>query len=245
MKTLQELSQTAESLRNRTQTASISAEETFGLIADMLQYIAHMEYNADGLGVRAVYASIEDMEADYEAPIGTNGKPLRHGQLAVIYDSQNSSYAHSGEIYAWQRGQQSATAWINVGNIAALAGQIQQMQSDIQQRVVKVEGKGLSTNDFTNNQRQVVEQVGVRFIDLGTVNRSDIAEGQMASSQYLTSDYTQIFHYKVNNGHTAICVSTYNNQGGWMQRLQLGGDIYTRTIDSNYTPSSWIRIVYA
>ena len=76
MKTLQELSHTAESLRNRTQTASISAEETFGLIADMLQYIAHMEYNADGLGVRAVYASVEDMEADYEAPIGTNGKPL-------------------------------------------------------------------------------------------------------------------------------------------------------------------------
>lgn len=87
MKTIYELQQEAIRLRQVKEVDSISPEETFGLHADTLAYLADMEQNADGLGIHQVYKSYAAMKADSTAPIGSNGKPLRFGQLVAIYDA--------------------------------------------------------------------------------------------------------------------------------------------------------------
>lgn len=49
MKTIYELQQEAIRLRQVKEVDSISPEETFGLHADTLAYLADMEQNAEGL----------------------------------------------------------------------------------------------------------------------------------------------------------------------------------------------------
>lgn len=94
--------------------------------------IANMEQNAEGLGIHNVYASYAAMVADASAPVGSNGKALRFGQLVVIYDSNNTTQAESGNVYAWQEGNTGTAAWLlmgNLGNIHALQSQIDSLLS--------------------------------------------------------------------------------------------------------------------
>lgn len=121
MKSIYELQREASRLRAKTEADSISPEDTFGLHADTLAYMADMEQNAKALGIRKVYKSKEDMEADTE-PVGTNGKALRYGQLVSIFDAENVTSAENGNIYAWQ-----APGWLlsgNTGNVYDLEAKI-------------------------------------------------------------------------------------------------------------------------
>lgn len=132
MKTIYELQRIADRLRASTEVNSISPEDTFGLQADVLEYLADMEQNAEGLGIHQVYASYAAMLADASSPVGSNGKPLRFGQLVVIYDSSNTTQAESGNVYAWQKGNTGASAWKlmgNLGNVHALQSQIDSLLS--------------------------------------------------------------------------------------------------------------------
>ena len=134
MKTIYELQQIAARLRASTEVNSISPEDTFGLQADVLEYLADMEQNAEGLGIHQVYASYAAMLADASAPVGSNGKPLRFGQLVVIYDSSNTTQAESGNVYAWQKGYTGASAWKlmgNLGSVYALQRQIDSLLSSL------------------------------------------------------------------------------------------------------------------
>ena len=134
MKTIYELQQIADRLRASTEVNSISPEDTFGLQADVLEYLADMEQNAEGLGIHQVYASYAAMLADASAPVGSNGKPLRFGQLVVIYDSSNTTQAESGNVYAWQKGYTGASAWKlmgNLGSVYALQRQIDSLLSSL------------------------------------------------------------------------------------------------------------------
>ena len=134
MKTIYELQQISDRLRASTEVNSISPEDTFGLQADVLEYLADMEQNAEGLGIHQVYASYAAMLADASAPVGSNGKPLRFGQLVVIYDSSNTTQAESGNVYAWQKGQTGASAWKlmgNLGSVYALQRQIDSLLSSL------------------------------------------------------------------------------------------------------------------
>ena len=132
MKTIYQLQQIAARLREVTEVNSISPEDTFGLQADVLEYLADMEQNAEGLGIHKVYASYAAMVADASAPVGSNGKALRFGQLVVIYDSSNTTQAESGNVYAWQKGNTGAAAWLlmgNLGSMHALQSQIDSLLS--------------------------------------------------------------------------------------------------------------------
>lgn len=155
MKTIYELQQIADRLRASTEVNSISPEDTFGLQADVLEYLADMEQNAEGLGIHQVYASYAAMLADASAPVGSNGKPLRFGQLVVIYDSSNTTQAESGNVYAWQKGNTGASAWKlmgNLGNLHALQSQIDSLLSSdesMKWKLTELESKmSLSVNDF-------------------------------------------------------------------------------------------------
>lgn len=132
MKTIYELQQEAIRLRQVKEVDSISPEETFGLHADTLAYLADMEQNAEGLGIHKVYKSFAAMNADSSAPVGTNGKPLRFGQLVAVYDKDNQSQAENGNIYAFQKGAE--TGWLLMGNlnsIGEVTAKIAAIKSDI------------------------------------------------------------------------------------------------------------------
>ncbi len=117
MDTIYNLQKRADELRKKTETDSITPEDVGGLHADTLAYMAGMEQNAEGLGIRRVYASYAAMTAEGESPTGTDGRPLKFGQLAAIYDAENTTQAETGNIYAWQKGT-GAAAWLQVGNLS-------------------------------------------------------------------------------------------------------------------------------
>jgi predicted phosphodiesterase len=108
---LYDLQQRAADLKSKTNIDSITPEDTFGLQGDALEYMGGIEQNADALGIRKIYTTYAAMAAD-TAPIGTNSKALRFGQLAIVYDSNNLTQAESGNIYAFQ-----LPGWILIGNI--------------------------------------------------------------------------------------------------------------------------------
>ena len=127
MKNIYELQEAAERLRRVTEVNSIGPEEAFGLQCDILEYLADMEQNSEGLGIRKVYVSYAAMVADASAPVGINGKLLRQGQLVIIYDPENVIQPGSGDVYAWQRKRTGADAWRlmgNMGNVYNLKMQI-------------------------------------------------------------------------------------------------------------------------
>ena len=111
MDSIYKLQQRAASLRAKTQTGSITPDEVGGLQYDTLAYLAGLEQDMDGLGIRKVYTSVTDMEADI-APTGTNGRALRIGQLVMVYDPSESTAEGTGCIYAYQK-----PGWVKVGNI--------------------------------------------------------------------------------------------------------------------------------
>ena len=123
METIYNLQKRASELRGKTETDSISPEEVGGLHADTLAYIADMEQSADGLGIRKVYQTKAKMEAD-TAPMGTNGKALRYGQLVSIYNEADKTSAENGDIYAWQK-----PGWLKMGNI----GNIYELKAKIEE----------------------------------------------------------------------------------------------------------------
>lgn len=132
MESIYSLQQRADTLRQKTLVDSISPEEVGSLHADTLAYLADMEQNAEGLGIRKVYKSFAAMNADSSAPVGTNGKPLRFGQLVAVYDKDNQSQAENGNIYAFQKGAEAG--WLLMGNlnsIGEVTAKIAAIKSDI------------------------------------------------------------------------------------------------------------------
>lgn len=64
MESIYKLQQRADALRRKNLVESISPEEVGGLHADTLAYMADMEQNIKGLGIRKVYKSVTEMNAD-------------------------------------------------------------------------------------------------------------------------------------------------------------------------------------
>lgn len=112
MDTVYDLLRRAKKLSEKNQVNSISPEEVGKLHEDTLAYIASLEQSADSLGIKKVYISKPEMEAD-TAPIGTNGKALRFGQLVSVYDGTHPDSPDNGEIYAYQR-----PGWLMMGKVS-------------------------------------------------------------------------------------------------------------------------------
>lgn len=116
MKTIYELQQIADRLRGTREVNSISAEDVFGLHADELEYVANLERRGDVLGIKKVYKTKAEMDADVAAPVGTDGKVLRFGQLASVWDGGNATSADNGMVYAWQGADKP---WLAVGKLTS------------------------------------------------------------------------------------------------------------------------------
>lgn len=111
MTTITELQARARALSSRTETDSITPEEVGGLQRDSIDYMAELERSGKSLGIRKVYASVDEMEAAGTSPVGEDGKALKYGQLASIYHAGNAG-TENGNIYAFQN-----PGWLLVGSI--------------------------------------------------------------------------------------------------------------------------------
>lgn len=142
MDTIYKLQRRAASLRSKTQTDSITPEEVGGLQYDTLAYLADMEQNLDGLGIRKVYLSVADMQAD-GAPVGTNGKALRLGQLVTIYNPSAPTADGTGNVYAYQK-----PGWLLVGYIGLLSGVSADIKYLLQNTYYLQEGIGCAAFNY-------------------------------------------------------------------------------------------------
>ena len=185
METIYNLQKRASELRGKTETDSISPEEVGGLHADTLAYIADMEQSADGLGIRKVYQTKAKMEAD-TAPMGTNGKALRYGQLVSIYNEADKMSAENGDIYAWQK-----PGWLKMGNI----GNIYELKAKIEEEAaaradVDAELQRKMTAEATARESADAE---TRTLAEGIVGSIDVAKidavpGSVAEAVRMTKD---------------------------------------------------------
>lgn len=171
MKTIYQLQQIADRLRAVTEVNSISPEDTFGLQADVLEYLADMEQNAEGLGIHKVYASYAMMVEDGANPVGTNGKYLRFGQLVAIWNPSDPTQSENGNVYAWQKGNTGDSAWLLMGNLCSLDmvnGRITEIAG-----AVKLNSDAIKSNgDAVRVLSERVER-SVRFSELGSYFTSD------------------------------------------------------------------------
>ena len=172
MDTIYKLQRRAASLRSKTQTDSITPEEVGGLQYDTLAYLADMEQNLDGLGIRKVYLSVADMQAD-GAPVGTNGKALRLGQLVTIYNPSAPTADGTGNVYAYQK-----PGWLLVGYIGLLSGVSADIKYLLQNTYYLQEGIGcaafnyaMSLGDVPIQSEEVTRQEGDSIILDTSANR--------------------------------------------------------------------------
>ena len=172
MDTIYNLQRRAASLRAKTQTDSITPEEVGGLQYDTLAYLADMEQNLDGLGIRKVYLSVADMQAD-GAPVGTNGKALRLGQLVTIYNPAAPTADGTGNVYAYQK-----PGWLLVGYIGLLSGVSADIKYLLQNTYYLQEGIGcaafnyaMSLGDVPIQSEEVTRQEGDSIILDTSANR--------------------------------------------------------------------------
>lgn len=199
MKTIYQLQQIAARLREVTEVNSISPEDTFGLQADVLEYLADMEQNAEGLGIHKVYASYAAMVADASAPVGSNGKALRFGQLVVIYDSNNTTQAESGNVYAWQKGNTGAAAWLlmgNLGSVSALQSLIDGLLSSLAyEENARTSADNEIKEELASNKTEVdgkIEEITAKmessYIDI--TDNFEFSNGKISSLRNISSGAT-------------------------------------------------------
>lgn len=99
MSNISEIKQRARALAEKTDVNSVTPQEVGGIMYDLGSYGENTMRNGGTLGIRKVYASIEDMEADNTNPVDLWGDPIKKGNLVVIYDGANGE--HNNEVYAF------------------------------------------------------------------------------------------------------------------------------------------------
>lgn len=112
MATIYNIKERADNLSEKTNVNSISPSEVGGLIRDLADYAGQVETDGGTLGIRKVYASVTDMEAD-ENPIGYDGKTLKRGNLVAIYDGTDTG-KENNQIYVYQK-----PGWTLMGKVDA------------------------------------------------------------------------------------------------------------------------------
>ena len=168
MESIYSLQQRADTLRQKTLVDSISPEEVGSLHADTLAYLADMEQNAEGLGIHKVYKSFAAMNADSSAPVGTNGKPLRFGQLVAVYDKDYQSQAENGNIYAFQKGAEAG--WLLMGNLNSI-GEVTAKIAAIKSDIAGLKDKDLE-HDKALEKKANAEEVNNSMQELSTESKT-------------------------------------------------------------------------
>lgn len=246
MTTIYELQQRAKMLRTKTQTGSITPDEVGSLHEDTLAYIAALEQSADSLGIKKVYPSKSAMEAD-TTPVGNNGKAIRHGQLACIYDHANPESTDNGDIYTYQ-----ASGWLKIGNIADETN-ISVVQ-DLGDSPIKVMSQKAVTDAIRKDAHKIEEHVSVNMSaynwrkggikkDNGTEHASD-QQIFVFSEKIYVDGYTSI-ELQYQTFATGYCTALYDASDNVIQVFgvdvqgQNGG--YNKTLFKLPPNASYLR----
>ena len=200
MESIYSLQQRADTLRQKTLVDSISPEEVGSLHADTLAYLADMEQNAEGLGIHKVYKSFAAMNADSSAPVGTNGKPLRFGQLVAVYDNDNQSQAENGNIYAFQKGAEAG--WLLMGNLNSI-GEVTAKIAAIKSDIAGLKDKDLE-HDKALEKKANAEEVKLSFSEQTAKNTAQDAEIAKKANAEDVNNSMQELDKKLNRNLLAI-----------------------------------------
>lgn len=223
MKNIYELQEAAERLRRVTEVNSIGPEEAFGLQCDILEYLADMEQNSEGLGIRKVYVSYAAMVADASAPVGINGKLLRQGQLVSIYDPESPIQEESGNVYAWSKGRTGADAWRLMGNL----GSVYNLKTQIDAVAALMVSEGARAVDAEQVLDEKIGAEETRAKAAERQNASDIsaiealvpvqasASNQLADKDFVNSSIaTNTANYVSDDGHPFASLQALNAYSG-------------------------------
>lgn len=112
MATIYDIKKKADKLMSKTGVNSIPPSEVGGIIRDLADYTGQVETDGSTLGIRKVYTSVVEMEAD-DSPIGFDGKPLKRGNPVAIYDGTDTG-KENNRIYVFQK-----PGWTLMGKVDA------------------------------------------------------------------------------------------------------------------------------
>lgn len=113
MATLHDIKLRAQALRAKIETNSITAEEVGQLFIDLAEVAQLTERDGAILGIRKVYPSVDALQADASTPIGADGKPLRKGNLVVVYNKDTErTDPNTGMVYIFR-----GDAWEMAGRL--------------------------------------------------------------------------------------------------------------------------------
>lgn len=210
MATIYELKRRAQELSAKKDSLSISPDEVGGLIDETLDIINESEKNQVGLGVRNTYPTVAKMSADSTSPVGSDGKPLKFGQIVTVYDYTNPESVDNGNIYAFQNpgwklisttGNLSRYAKKeDVENAVKLADQAktaadaatlsadsaQTAAKDAQDASKSAEGKASDATDLANQANAAAESAEGKASD--AANLADQAKTAAESAEKKASD---------------------------------------------------------
>ena len=169
MNPIDEILARAAALRDETRLNSITPDRAGGIMYDTLIALNQIWLEqAAGLIISKIYPSVEAMEEDPAPVSDLTGLPLRPGQIVVIA----SGDADNGMIYRFNG--ENDPRWEEVGEMGStmpvdnltsessvlplaahqgkvLKGLIDGLDED---KVEKEEGKGLSSNDYTDQEKE-------------------------------------------------------------------------------------------
>ena len=201
--TIYELQQRAADLRSKTQTASITPDEVGGLHVDTIAYLADLERNASGLGIRKVYLTKAEMEAD-TSPVSTNGKTLQYSQLVCIYNEADNTNVNNGDIYAFQK-----PGWLRVGNISNINKLLLKIDKEEEVRKEQFDDlNGLITRGLTARFNGILDDAEISPISVSNIDgvyyisSKKIFAGK--SGNRFVNNWTDADMY-LNDDRTAIC----------------------------------------
>ena len=201
--TIYELQQRAVALRSKTQTASITPVEVGGLHVDTLSYLAEFEREASGLGIRKVYLTKAEMEAD-TSPVSTNGKTLQYSQLVCIYNEADNTNVNNGDIYAFQK-----PGWLRVGNISNINKLLLKIDKEEEARKKQFDDlNGLITRGLTVRFNGILDDAEISHISVSDIDGVYYISSKKMfagkSGNRYVNNWTGADMY-LNDDRTAIC----------------------------------------
>lgn len=262
MKTILELQEMAARLRAITEVNSISPENTFGLVAEVLSYLADLEQNVHGLGIHQVYVSVAAMEtaADGEdGPVGSDGRVLRFGQLVTVFDAANAEQRENGNVYAWQ-GADVVVPWKLVGNISDIGSMMALMEdeedaraeadaeirasvallvqgaSEALARIVALEGSADSLQQADENQQQSIANVSESVQNLGQATAGLNADVSALASRTSALEQQSGTHEARNASHQPIRFFAITDDDVTLQEVP---------VDWNMTENDFQNVYYS
>ena len=113
MATSEDIKKRALELSEKTDSNSISPKEVGGIMYDLASHVENAIRNGGTLGIRKVYTSIAEMEAD-KNPKDLWGNPLKKGNLVVIYDGTTTGIDNN-KVYVYMNPGWEFATYLDAG----------------------------------------------------------------------------------------------------------------------------------